>query len=64
MSRKNNKMNSKTNSNIKNQKQFEEKEASLSGIRLNKYLAQAGICSRREADQLIENGVVYVNVQL
>ena len=54
-------MNSKTNSNIKNQKQFEEKEASLSGIRLNKYLAQAGICSRREADQLIESGVVYVN---
>lgn len=61
MSRKNNKMNSKTNSNIKNQKQFEEKEDSLSGIRLNKYLAQAGICSRREADQLIESGVVYVN---
>lgn len=54
-------MNNKTNSNIKNQKQFEEKEAMLSGIRLNKYLAQAGICSRREADQLIESGVVYVN---
>ena len=24
------------------------------GIRLNKYLSEAGICSRREADRLIE----------
>ncbi len=31
------------------------------GIRLNKYIANAGICSRREADQLIETGVVKVN---
>ena len=30
-------------------------------IRLNKYLADAGICSRREADKLIEAGVVEVN---
>jgi len=30
-------------------------------IRLNKYLANAGICSRREADQLIEAGSVKVN---
>ena len=30
-------------------------------IRLNQYLAHAGICSRREADQLIEAGVVAVN---
>ena len=30
-------------------------------IRINKYLAQAGICSRREADALIENGKVTVN---
>ncbi|MCD4681462.1 MAG: rRNA pseudouridine synthase [Bacteroidales bacterium] len=30
-------------------------------IRLNKYLANAGICSRREADQLIESGVVKIN---
>jgi len=30
-------------------------------IRLNKYLSNAGICSRREADTLIESGVVKVN---
>ncbi|MCD8130923.1 MAG: pseudouridine synthase [Lachnospiraceae bacterium] len=31
------------------------------GIRLNKYLAQAGICSRRQADAYIEAGRVSVN---
>lgn len=30
-------------------------------IRLNKYLANAGICSRREADELIESGSITVN---
>jgi 23S rRNA pseudouridine2605 synthase len=30
-------------------------------IRLNKYIANAGICSRREADQLITSGVIAVN---
>lgn len=30
-------------------------------IRLNKYIAHAGICSRREADKLIEAGLVSVN---
>ncbi len=30
-------------------------------IRLNKYLAQCGICSRRDADRLIESGKVLVN---
>ena len=30
-------------------------------IRLNKYMAQAGFCSRREADKLIGQGRVYVN---
>ncbi len=30
-------------------------------IRLNKYMANAGICSRREADELIQNGKVKVN---
>ena len=30
-------------------------------IRLNKYLANAGVCSRREADTFIEAGVVSVN---
>jgi len=30
-------------------------------IRINKYLAEKGICSRREADKLIEEGKVTVN---
>ena len=30
-------------------------------IRLNKYLANAGICSRREADEYIQAGVITVN---
>lgn len=33
-------------------------------IRLNKYLAQCGICSRRDADKLIEQGVVCVNGEI
>lgn len=32
-----------------------------SGIRLNKFLADAGICSRRQADRLIADGRVSVN---
>lgn len=31
--------------------------------RLNKYLAECGLCSRREADKLIDQGRVYVNGQ-
>lgn len=31
------------------------------GIRVNKYLAAAGICSRREADKLVEAGKVIIN---
>lgn len=30
-------------------------------VRLNKYLSEAGVCSRREADRLIEKGAVTVN---
>jgi 23S rRNA pseudouridine2605 synthase len=35
-----------------------------SGIRLNKYIANSGICSRREADTFIEHGSVEVNGKL
>ena len=31
------------------------------GIRVNKYVASSGICSRREADRLVEEGAVTVN---
>ena len=33
-------------------------------MRLNKYLAQCGVCSRRDADKLIEQGKVLVNGQI
>lgn len=33
-------------------------------IRLNKYLSNAGICSRREADLLIQTGVVSINGEI
>lgn len=39
-------------------KEFEQKKEP---VRLNKYLSEAGICSRREADRLIESGKVTVN---
>lgn len=32
-------------------------------IRLNKYIAQSGVCSRRKADELIENKLVKINGQ-
>ena len=30
-------------------------------IRINKYLAEAGVCSRRDADRLVESGKVTIN---
>ncbi len=33
-------------------------------VRLNKFIANAGICSRREADELITNGSIKVNGQV
>ena len=30
-------------------------------VRLNKYISETGICSRREADKLIENGKVTID---
>ena len=33
----------------------------MSSTRLNKYIASSGLCSRRKADELIEQGVVSVN---
>lgn len=38
-----------------------EKAQSADGVRLNKYLSEAGLCSRREADRLIEAGRVLVD---
>lgn len=32
-----------------------------SSTRLNKYISESGICSRREADRFIEQGNVFIN---
>jgi len=40
------------------------KSDAASGIRLNKYIANSGVCSRREADTYIEHGSVEVNGDL
>ena len=42
------------------QSEFEQKDENKP-VRLNKYLSEAGICSRREADRLIEMGKVFVD---
>lgn len=41
-----------------------QKSDDSAGIRLNKYIANSGICSRREADTYIEHGSVTVNGKL
>ena len=48
-------------------KRIEYKEANIdpdAPVRLNKFLANAGVCSRREADAYIQAGVVSVNGQV
>ncbi len=42
-------------------KKSNRKEEDDGTIRLNRYIANAGICSRREADTLIESGEIKVN---
>ncbi len=53
-------MDRKNNKNQQNKKE----SATMSGqetLRLNKYIANAGVCSRREADKLIQDGLIRVN---
>lgn len=38
-----------------------EQKETQAGVRLNKYLSEAGVCSRREADRLVEQGLITVN---
>ncbi len=52
------------NAKYSRKKQIEHRKkllAEMEETRLNRYLANAGICSRREADELIAAGVVKVN---
>jgi 23S rRNA pseudouridine2605 synthase len=45
----------------KKQKSSDKNAGNSKEIRLNRYIASAGICSRREADNYIKAGVVKVN---
>ncbi len=49
----------------KTQREYDDKpflEVDSDGlIRLNKYISNTGLCSRREADEFIENGMITVN---
>ena len=38
-----------------------QKETADDAVRLNKYISDAGVCSRREADRLIETGKVEID---
>ena len=42
-------------------KRLKEQKSNTEEIRLNKFLSDAGFCSRRQADRLIEEGYVKVN---
>lgn len=46
---------------IKNREEKPEKTGPSELIRLNKYIAASGVCSRREADELIQKGEITVN---
>jgi 23S rRNA pseudouridine2605 synthase len=43
------------------QKKIAARESKSDEVRLNRYIANAGICSRRDADKLIEAGEIKVN---
>ncbi len=52
----------KTNNKSKNKKPVKKEKVEL--IRLNKFIANSGICSRRQADEHIKNGQITVNNEL
>lgn len=56
--------NNKVYSQRKQQEYRQRYEDPNKEIRLNKFLANAGICSRREADDFIQAGVITVNGQI
>lgn len=49
---------------MKEKKEYNGRMNEKEKLRLNKFLSQAGVCSRREADRLIEAGRVTVNGQI
>ena len=54
----------KTNKPIKKESSSLKQSTDPELIRLNKYIANAGVCSRREADELIESGAIAVNEEV
>jgi 23S rRNA pseudouridine2605 synthase len=55
------------NAKYSNKKQLEYRRTEIDftkPVRLNKFLANAGICSRREADEFIQAGVITVNGEI
>lgn len=46
------------------EKRYKQQQIDVEEIRLNKFLSDAGVCSRREADRLIEAGRIMVNDKL
>jgi len=55
------KVNKITAKKTKRYKPHQPSSKNLDKVRLNKYIAQTGVCSRREADQLISAGLISVN---
>ena len=60
MAYQNNNRNNNLKNNLKNNQGQISNQKDIT-IRLNKYLSEMGICSRREADRLIESGMVFVD---
>jgi 23S rRNA pseudouridine2604 synthase len=54
-------MSDKLNKNPSASSSIEKEDSDESLIRLSKLMSEQGICSRREADELIEKGLVFVN---
>jgi 23S rRNA pseudouridine2605 synthase len=51
----------KSVSDKKNKSSVPSKNADSEEVRLNKFIADAGVCSRREADKLIASGQIFIN---
>ncbi|MBQ4563354.1 MAG: hypothetical protein IJA58_02605, partial [Lachnospiraceae bacterium] len=50
------------NSEKSSEKNNYNKATDAEPVRINKFLSEAGVCSRREADRLVESGKVTVDV--
>lgn len=53
-----------TRKSLNDQKSQNDQDEQDEGIRINKYLSEAGICSRREADRLIQEGKIIIDGHL